>query len=65
MFSDAYQIHDLIMEIYYLNSTLPFVFSWTQYVSWMLYANEAMTVAQWKGVENISKMNCFTVYKLH
>lgn len=60
MLGIAYQIK-ILMEIYYPNSTLPFVFSWTQYVSWMLYANEAMTVAQWKGVENISKMNSFVV----
>uniref|UniRef100_A0A1A9W3A0 ABC transporter domain-containing protein n=1 Tax=Glossina brevipalpis TaxID=37001 RepID=A0A1A9W3A0_9MUSC len=37
-------------------STLPMVFYWTQYLSWMLYANEAMTIAQWSGVENIT---CF------
>uniref|UniRef100_A0A1B0A6Z1 ABC transporter domain-containing protein n=1 Tax=Glossina pallidipes TaxID=7398 RepID=A0A1B0A6Z1_GLOPL len=37
-------------------STLPVAFYWTQYLSWMLYANEAMTIAQWSGVENIT---CF------
>uniref|UniRef100_A0A0A1WMB2 Protein scarlet n=1 Tax=Zeugodacus cucurbitae TaxID=28588 RepID=A0A0A1WMB2_ZEUCU len=37
-------------------STLPTAFYWTQFLSWMLYANEAMTIAQWSGVQNIT---CF------
>ncbi|XP_055844531.1 protein scarlet [Episyrphus balteatus] len=37
-------------------STLPMAFFWTQYFSWMLYANEAMTIVQWNGVQNIT---CF------
>uniref|UniRef100_A0A034W8J1 Protein scarlet n=1 Tax=Bactrocera dorsalis TaxID=27457 RepID=A0A034W8J1_BACDO len=37
-------------------STLPMAFYWTQFLSWMLYANEAMTIAQWSGVQNIT---CF------
>ncbi|KAL7733743.1 hypothetical protein ACLKA6_011473 [Drosophila palustris] len=37
-------------------SSLPLAFYWTQFVSWMLYANEAMTIAQWSGVQNIT---CF------
>ncbi|XP_073843965.1 ATP-binding cassette transporter scarlet isoform X2 [Musca autumnalis] len=37
-------------------STLPWAFYWTQFLSWMLYANEAMTIAQWSGIQNIS---CF------
>ncbi|XP_030380289.1 protein scarlet [Scaptodrosophila lebanonensis] len=37
-------------------STLPVAFYWTQFLSWMLYANEAMTIVQWSGVQNIT---CF------
>ncbi|XP_067645713.1 protein scarlet [Eurosta solidaginis] len=37
-------------------STLPMAFYWTQFLSWMLYANEAMSIAQWAGVQNIT---CF------
>ncbi|XP_065358976.1 protein scarlet [Calliphora vicina] len=37
-------------------STLPIAFYWTQFLSWMLYANEAMTAAQWTGIANIT---CF------
>ncbi|EDV95783.1 protein scarlet [Drosophila grimshawi] len=37
-------------------SSLSVAFSWTQFLSWMLYANEAMTIAQWSGVQNIT---CF------
>ncbi|XP_075162328.1 ATP-binding cassette transporter scarlet [Haematobia irritans] len=37
-------------------STLPWAFYWTQFLSWMLYANEAMTIAQWSGIQNIT---CF------
>ncbi|XP_016924435.3 protein scarlet [Drosophila suzukii] len=37
-------------------NSLPVAFWWTQFLSWMLYANEAMTVAQWSGVQNIT---CF------
>lgn len=38
-------------------SSLPVAFYWTQFLSWMLYANEAMTIAQWSGVQNISCFN--------
>ncbi|EDX10734.1 protein scarlet [Drosophila simulans] len=37
-------------------NSLPVAFWWTQFLSWMLYANEAMTAAQWSGVQNIT---CF------
>ncbi|XP_017087649.2 protein scarlet [Drosophila bipectinata] len=37
-------------------NSLPVAFWWTQFLSWMLYANEAMTIAQWSGVQNIT---CF------
>lgn len=35
-------------------STIPPALYWLQYLSWMLYANEAMTILQWEGVENIT-----------
>lgn len=31
--------------------------AWMQYFSWFMYANEAMSIIQWDGVENISKLN--------
>lgn len=34
-------------------STLPVVVSWTQYLSWLMYSTEAMTILQWQGVRNI------------
>ncbi|KAH8379001.1 hypothetical protein KR009_002552 [Drosophila setifemur] len=37
-------------------NSLPVAFWWTQFLSWMLYANEAMSIAQWSGVQNIT---CF------
>ncbi|EDW41766.1 protein scarlet [Drosophila sechellia] len=37
-------------------NSLPVAFWWTQFLSWMLYANEAITAAQWSGVQNIT---CF------
>ncbi|XP_055378910.1 protein scarlet [Condylostylus longicornis] len=37
-------------------STIPAIFYWTQYLSWMLYANEVMSIVQWVGIENIT---CF------
>ncbi|KXJ69920.1 hypothetical protein RP20_CCG025406 [Aedes albopictus] len=37
-------------------SSMPKAISWTPYISWMMYANEAMSIAQWEGVSNISKI---------
>ncbi|XP_031636507.1 protein scarlet [Contarinia nasturtii] len=36
-----------------LNS-VPFALSWLKYISWLKYANEAMTIVQWEGVTNIT-----------
>ncbi|XP_052132931.1 LOW QUALITY PROTEIN: protein scarlet [Frankliniella occidentalis] len=35
-------------------STLPSYVSWTQYLSWLMYSNEAMSILQWQGVGNIT-----------
>lgn len=37
-------------------SSMPKAISWTPYISWMMYANEAMSIAQWEGVSNISEL---------
>ncbi|KAL1398876.1 hypothetical protein pipiens_008614 [Culex pipiens pipiens] len=34
--------------------SMPVSISWMPYISWMLYANEAMSIAQWEGVTNIT-----------
>ncbi|CAG7726011.1 unnamed protein product, partial [Allacma fusca] len=34
--------------------TLPSYISWTKFISWFMYANEALTVTQWNGVQNIT-----------
>lgn len=39
----------------YFPSTLPFLISWTKYMSWLMYAVESLSIIQWKGVSNISK----------
>lgn len=36
-------------------STLPQYLSWMPFISWIMYANEAMSIVQWEGVTNISK----------
>lgn len=36
-------------------SSMPFYLGWLKYLSWMMYANEAMTIVQWDGVKNICK----------
>lgn len=38
----------------YRCSSIPVYLAWLKYLSWMMYANEAMTIVQWEGVENIS-----------
>ncbi|XP_058444348.1 protein scarlet [Malaya genurostris] len=35
-------------------SSMPGAISWMPYISWMMYANEAMSIAQWQGVTNIT-----------
>ncbi|XP_055609215.1 protein scarlet isoform X2 [Uranotaenia lowii] len=35
-------------------SSMPVSISWMPYISWMMYANEAMSIAQWEGVTNIT-----------
>ncbi|XP_053681608.1 protein scarlet [Sabethes cyaneus] len=34
--------------------SMPVAISWMPYISWMMYANEAMSIAQWQGVTNIT-----------
>lgn len=36
-------------------NTLPPYLSWMPYFSWLMYGNEAMNIAQWEGITNISK----------
>lgn len=36
-------------------NTLPGYLSWMPYLSWLMYGNEAMSIAQWEGITNISK----------
>lgn len=45
-------------------STLPGYLSWMPYFSWLMYGNEAMSIAQWDGIMNISRffpLKCFLV----
>lgn len=47
-------------------SSIPFILSWLHHISWLKYANEAMTIIQWEGVTNISNfafffLNCWMV----
>ena len=32
------------------NGSVPVYFQWLRYVSWFMYANEAMSISQWSGV---------------
>lgn len=32
------------------NAAVPVYFQWLRYISWLMYGNEAVTVAQWQGV---------------
>ncbi|CAL8147553.1 unnamed protein product [Orchesella dallaii] len=34
-------------------STLPAYIAWAKFISWFMYANEALSVAQWKNITNI------------
>ncbi|KAG8281222.1 hypothetical protein J6590_063422 [Homalodisca vitripennis] len=36
-----------------LNTLSPLV-NWVQYISWMMYSNEAMTIIQWQNIQNIT-----------
>lgn len=36
--------------------------AWMQYFSWFMYANEAMSIIQWEGVENISNRHLMCFY---
>lgn len=36
-------------------NTMPEWLGWTPYLSWIMYANEAMSIVQWDGITNISK----------
>lgn len=38
-------------------STMPEYLAWIPYLSWLRYGNEAMSIAQWEGVTNISKIS--------
>ncbi|KAI8435267.1 hypothetical protein MSG28_003606 [Choristoneura fumiferana] len=35
-------------------STIPKYISWIRYISWLMYSNEAMSILQWDGVNNIT-----------
>ncbi|XP_035783615.1 protein scarlet-like [Anopheles albimanus] len=35
-------------------ATLPVAIRWLPYLSWMMYANEAMSIVQWDGISNIT-----------
>ncbi|XP_044265632.1 protein scarlet isoform X2 [Tribolium madens] len=35
-------------------STLPRVFSWTKYLSWLMYSTESISIIQWNGIKNIT-----------
>lgn len=37
-------------------STMSDVISWTKYLSWLMYAAETLSIVQWDGVQNISKL---------
>ncbi len=44
----------MIFGGYFLNNeTTPKYFLWIRYLSWFNYANEALVVNQWHGVEDI------------
>ncbi|XP_049540478.1 protein scarlet [Anopheles darlingi] len=34
--------------------TMPIAIRWLPYLSWMMYANEAMSIVQWDGISNIT-----------
>ncbi|XP_076032222.1 protein scarlet-like isoform X2 [Oratosquilla oratoria] len=35
-------------------TTMPWFIGWVRYLSWFMYSNEALTVTQWTGVQNIT-----------
>nr|WOD55112.1 ABCG transpoter Scarlet1 [Hymenopus coronatus] len=35
-------------------STLPRYIAWVQYISWLMYSNEALSIVQWNGIHNIT-----------
>ena len=35
--------------------TMPKFLAWMPYFSWLMHGNEAMSIAQWDGITNISK----------
>ncbi|XP_066997954.2 protein scarlet [Anabrus simplex] len=35
-------------------SSLPPLIGWAQYLSWLMYSNEALSIVQWEGVHNIT-----------
>lgn len=35
-------------------STVSKYWSWMQYLSWLMYANEAISIVQWESIQNIS-----------
>lgn len=37
-------------------TTLPIYLGWMPYLSWLMYGNEAMSIVQWDGIQNISKL---------
>lgn len=45
-------------------SSIPLALSWIKYISWLKYANEAMTIVQWEGITNISKYHLYLAVTL-
>jgi ATP-binding cassette, subfamily G (WHITE), eye pigment precursor transporter len=41
--------------------TLPPYLAFLPYFSWLMYGNEAMSIAQWEGVTNISECTIFSI----
>lgn len=48
-----------------LNSSMSMYLAWIKYFSWLMYANEAMTIVQWEGVDNICKNAFLSTILLH
>ncbi len=44
----------MIFSGYFLNNkSIPVYFTWFKYISWLGYANEALIINQWDGIESI------------
>ncbi|KAI2474003.1 scarlet [Diabrotica virgifera virgifera] len=49
--------HMITSGVFVKLSTLPLVFSWIKYLSWLMYSTEALYILQWKDVTNITCVN--------